>query len=98
MMGFKPKRGGVSSPVKAGGGGGYEAAAGWEVRPGGMFVQRRTSDYDKSSNLDPKIKVRVKYGSSYHAITTLSSHAKFGNLFFAYYDHQVSLSCANIFS
>lgn len=79
MMGFKSKRGGVSSPVKAGGGGSCEAAAGWEVRPGGMFVQRRTSDHDKSSNLDPNIKVRVKYGSSYHDILTLSSHANFGN-------------------
>lgn len=75
-MRFKPKAGGFSSPVKAGGGGGCEAAAGWEVRPGGMFVQRRTSDYDKSSK---NVKVRVKYGSSYHEMT-LSSLANFAGV------------------
>ncbi|EPS73724.1 hypothetical protein M569_01034 [Genlisea aurea] len=47
----------------------------WELRPGGMLVQKRT-DGDKSP---PKIRVRVKYGDTYHEIH-ISSQATFGAL------------------
>ncbi|XP_047306892.1 BAG family molecular chaperone regulator 1-like [Impatiens glandulifera] len=56
---------------------GNHTAACWEVRPGGMLVQKRTSD--QSPVLIPTIKVSVKYGSSSHGIN-ISPHASFGEL------------------
>ncbi|XP_022929027.1 BAG family molecular chaperone regulator 2-like [Cucurbita moschata] len=50
----------------------------WEMRPGGMLVQKRT-DSDKTSVPAPTIRVRVKYGSVYHEIP-ISSQASFGEL------------------
>ncbi|KAJ6341864.1 hypothetical protein OIU78_009915 [Salix suchowensis] len=52
----------------------------WEIRPGGMLVQKRTTA-DSNHNSVPvsTIKVRVKYGSSCHEIGT-SSQASFGEL------------------
>jgi hypothetical protein len=52
-----------------------------ELRPGGMIVQKRNSDVSKNSS--SIIKIKVKYGSSYHQIH-ISSHASFGTfiLFF----------------
>ncbi|KAL6556769.1 hypothetical protein OROHE_006645 [Orobanche hederae] len=67
---------GVSSPER---GGGPEAAVGWEVRPGGMLVQKRTSDSNPNSNPVPNIKVKVTYGSSHHQVI-ISSQASFGEL------------------
>lgn len=55
------------SPAKNGDGGGSEAAAGWEVRPGGMLVQQRSSDFNQS----------VKYGSSHHEVY-INSQATLG--------------------
>ncbi|CAK9172953.1 unnamed protein product [Ilex paraguariensis] len=83
MLGMKPKTTGMPSPAKrstAGrrGGGGSEAA-GWELRPGGMLVQRRNSDSNQSSIPVPTIKIRVKYGSFYQEIH-ISSQASFGEL------------------
>ncbi|XP_073300057.1 BAG family molecular chaperone regulator 3-like isoform X2 [Primulina huaijiensis] len=52
------------------------ATGGWEVRPGGMFVQKRSKD---SRNHVPNIKVIVKHDSSYHEIV-LSSQSSFGEL------------------
>lgn len=49
----------------------------WELRPGGMLVQKRNSDTNKSCS--SIIKVNVKYGSSSHQIH-ISSHASFGTL------------------
>ncbi|KAK7265538.1 hypothetical protein RJT34_33158 [Clitoria ternatea] len=49
----------------------------WELRPGGMVVQKR--DENQNSTLASTIKVKVKYGSSYHEIR-ISSHASFGEL------------------
>ncbi|KAL5064438.1 hypothetical protein RYX36_026175 [Vicia faba] len=49
----------------------------WELRPGGMLVQKRNSDANKSSS--SIIKVNVKYASSSHQIH-ISSHASFGQL------------------
>ncbi|GAU47000.1 hypothetical protein TSUD_186420 [Trifolium subterraneum] len=48
-----------------------------ELRPGGMIVQKRNSDVSKNSS--SIIKIKVKYGSSYHQIH-ISSHASFGEL------------------
>ncbi|KAL5567811.1 hypothetical protein UlMin_024386 [Ulmus minor] len=50
----------------------------WEMRPGGMLVQKRT-DSDQNSIPPPTIRVRVKYGSIYHEIH-ISSQATFGEL------------------
>lgn len=56
------------------------AAGEWELRPGGMLVQRRTTDADRSSVAPvPIIRVRVKYGSIYHEIN-VNSQATFGEL------------------
>ncbi|KZV55856.1 BAG family molecular chaperone regulator 3-like [Dorcoceras hygrometricum] len=74
MLKTRPRIPGASYPAR---GGVPEAAAGgWEVRPGGMFVQKRSKD---SRNHVPNIKVIVKYGSSHHEII-LSSQASFGEL------------------
>lgn len=51
----------------------------WELRPGGMLVQKRNADSDRSSAPPPTIRVRVKYGSIYHEIN-ISSQATFGEL------------------
>ncbi|KAM0950282.1 putative Ubiquitin-like domain, BAG domain, Ubiquitin-like domain superfamily [Dioscorea sansibarensis] len=55
------------------GGAGDEAQ--WEMRPGGMLVQKR----EGSSPPAPTIRVRVKHGASSHEIY-LSSQATFGDL------------------
>ncbi|XP_010919227.1 BAG family molecular chaperone regulator 2 [Elaeis guineensis] len=49
----------------------------WEVRPGGMLVQKR--DPDSVPAPAPTIRVRVKYGAVYHEIY-LSSQTTFGEL------------------
>ncbi|XP_052210217.1 BAG family molecular chaperone regulator 1-like [Diospyros lotus] len=64
---------GVSSPARPGAG----EAAGWEVRPGGMLVQKRNSD--QTALLSSKIKLAVKFGSSFHQLT-ISPQASFGEL------------------
>lgn len=52
----------------------------WEMRPGGMLVQKRNLDSHRNSfNPIPKIRVLVKYGSCYHEIH-INSHASFGEL------------------
>lgn len=48
-----------------------------EIRPGGMLVQKRDSS-SSNSNQTSTIKVRVKYGSTYHDIS-ISCQASFGN-------------------
>ncbi|KAF8379423.1 hypothetical protein HHK36_028858 [Tetracentron sinense] len=80
MMRMKAKTKGMSPPMNgssAGGGGPEEVE--WELRPGGMLVQKRDAESDRSSVPSPTIKVRVKYGSSYHEIP-ISSQATFGDL------------------
>ncbi|KAG9156720.1 hypothetical protein Leryth_027463 [Lithospermum erythrorhizon] len=67
MFGMKNKDGGGSE------------GAGLEFRPGGMLVQKRSSDSNQNSASVPTIKVRVKYGSSYHEVN-ISSQASFGDL------------------
>lgn len=51
----------------------------WEVRPGGMLVQRRDPAADQQSAPCPKIKVRVTHGSSLHEVS-VSMQATFGEL------------------
>ncbi|KAK9143523.1 hypothetical protein Syun_012923 [Stephania yunnanensis] len=56
----------------------------WEMRPGGMLVQKRTPESDRASVPPPTIRVRVKHGSSsssssYHEIY-INSQATFGEL------------------
>ncbi|XP_059629337.1 BAG family molecular chaperone regulator 3 [Cornus florida] len=60
-----------------GGRGGPEGE--WEVRPGGMLVQKRNPDSDQNIIPPPTIRVRVKHGSIYHQIN-ISSQATFGEL------------------
>ncbi|KAG5028209.1 hypothetical protein AAZX31_05G047900 [Glycine max] len=61
------------------GGHGNTNVAEWELRPGGMLVQKRNLDLNQNSASKSTIKVKVKYGSSYHQIQ-ISSHASFGEL------------------
>lgn len=49
----------------------------WEVRPGGMLVQKRNPDSEGASVPAPTVKIRVKYGSSTHEVH-ISSQATFG--------------------
>lgn len=50
-----------------------------EIRPGGMFVQIRNSESSNQSSVSvPTIKVRVKFGSTYHEVL-ISPQASFGN-------------------
>ena len=74
----------VSSASSGGGGGGGGSggeplANDWELRPGGMLVQKRNPDSDRTCAPAPTIRVRVKYGSIYHEIS-ISSQATFGEL------------------
>ncbi|KAL4602704.1 hypothetical protein ACB092_10G073500 [Castanea dentata] len=59
------------------GGGGNQNVEEWEIRPGGMLVQKR--DMNQGTVSIPTIKVRVKYGSLCHEIQ-ISSEASFGDL------------------
>lgn len=63
-----------------------------EIRPGGMLVQMR--DFDQSLSI-PTIKVKVKYGSSYHHIQ-ISSHSSFGKPHLSSYSSIQSLKCLGL--
>ncbi|KAM2722038.1 hypothetical protein EV2_043027 [Malus domestica] len=82
MMRMKTKTTGVSLAELNGrsGGGGADSGQGeWELRPGGMLVQKRNPDSDRNSVPPPTIRVRVKYGSIYHEIS-ISAQSSFGDL------------------
>lgn len=52
----------------------------WEMRPGGMLVQKRNPDSDQNRLPSPPIiRLRVKYGSIYHEIN-INSQATFAEL------------------
>ncbi|KAL8137128.1 hypothetical protein V2J09_003129 [Rumex salicifolius] len=55
----------------------------WEMRPGGMIVQKRADSYNHHSNSNPNnnstIKIRVKHNSSLHEIQ-INHHSSFGEL------------------
>lgn len=54
----------------------------WELRPGGMLVQKRNPDSDQTRlPPPPTIRIRVKFGSIYHEIN-INSQATFGNIHF----------------
>ncbi|KAJ8555722.1 hypothetical protein K7X08_013218 [Anisodus acutangulus] len=55
------------------------SSSAWEMKPGGMLVQKRNSDSNQSSVTVPIIRLKVKYGSSYHEVK-ISSQATFGEL------------------
>ncbi|XVF53675.1 hypothetical protein PTKIN_Ptkin05aG0117900 [Pterospermum kingtungense] len=86
MMKMKTKATRLSSVTNGGsafggggGGGGEPLAHDWELRPGGMLVQKRNPDSDRISIPPPTIRVRVKHGSIYHEIS-INSQATFGEL------------------
>lgn len=56
---------------------GFPNLADLDIRPCGMLVQKRNGETNPTSVSIHTIKVRVKYGSSYHEIC-ISSHASFG--------------------
>lgn len=59
-------------------GGGATEEEVWEVRPGGMLVQKRTPDSDAPAGAPvPAIRVKVKYAGVYHEVY-ISSQASFG--------------------
>ncbi|KVI10115.1 BAG family molecular chaperone regulator 2-like [Cynara cardunculus var. scolymus] len=72
MMRMKTK---PTEPTSINGSGDNE----WEVRPGGMLVQKRDPNAEHTRIPPPTIRVRVKYGSIYHEIH-ISSQATFGEL------------------
>ncbi|KAL8217900.1 hypothetical protein R6Q57_021273 [Mikania cordata] len=51
----------------------------WEVRPGGMLVQKRDPDEAQNRIPPPTIRIRVKFGSVYHEMI-INSTATFGEL------------------
>ncbi|WOG85900.1 hypothetical protein DCAR_0105093 [Daucus carota subsp. sativus] len=79
MMNMKSKPAGVFAPARGIGGAGLEGYAPWEMRPGGMLVQKRNSDADHGSVVVPVFKVKVKHGSLFLEFS-ISSQASFGDL------------------
>lgn len=51
----------------------------WEVRPGGMLVQKRSPDSDAPAAPVPTIRIKVKFNGVYHEIY-INSQASFGEL------------------
>uniref|UniRef100_A0A5B6ZLW7 BAG family molecular chaperone regulator 1 n=1 Tax=Davidia involucrata TaxID=16924 RepID=A0A5B6ZLW7_DAVIN len=79
MMRMKTKTTG-QQPINGSSGAGAGAEGEWELRPGGMLVQKRNPDSDQNRvPPPPTIRVRVKHGSAYHEIS-ISSQATFGEL------------------
>ncbi|KAI4340863.1 hypothetical protein MLD38_025661 [Melastoma candidum] len=84
MMRTKDKATGVPVRTVNGGGGDGRGESGdeWEMRPGGMLVQKRNPDSDRQAAIippPPPIRVRVKHGSTSHEII-INSQATFGEL------------------
>ncbi|XP_004234356.1 BAG family molecular chaperone regulator 1 [Solanum lycopersicum] len=81
MMRMKTKTTAMPPMMNDNSAGGRDRAAAdneWEVRPGGMLVQKRNPDAENRPP-PPPIRVRVKYGSIYHEIN-ISPQATFGEL------------------
>ncbi|KAA8539877.1 hypothetical protein F0562_026569 [Nyssa sinensis] len=74
-----PPRTKTTSPQPINGSSAAGAESDWELRPGGMLVQKRNPDSDQNRVPPATIRVRVKYGSTYHEIN-ISSQATFGEL------------------
>ncbi|CAI0546995.1 unnamed protein product [Linum tenue] len=75
----KPPTAATANGGSAAGGSPDSTGAEWELRPCGMLVQKRNPDSDHRAIPPPTIRVRVKYGSTYHEIS-ISSQASFGEL------------------
>ncbi|KAL4188190.1 hypothetical protein AMTRI_Chr09g42860 [Amborella trichopoda] len=79
MMRIRAKNPGPMTMNGSSNGGGSEIVD-WELRPGGMLVQKRSLGIDQASSAPaPTIRVRVKYGALMHEIH-ISSQATFGEL------------------
>lgn len=78
MMRMRTKAGSGSSSASNGEGDRREVP--WELRPGGMLVQKRNQEGVEASVPAPTIKVRVKHGSTLHEVA-ISSQATFGTIF-----------------
>ena len=76
--GSSPAKSGAEATVGNSGGGDVE----WELRPGGMLVQKRNPENDGASVPAATIKVRVKYGASLQEVF-ISSQATFGTISFS---------------
>ncbi|KAI5062339.1 hypothetical protein GOP47_0022878 [Adiantum capillus-veneris] len=57
----------------------HSEAIEWELRPGGMLVQRREAMMYATPSLGPLIKVKISHGLYQHEIN-IPSHATFGDL------------------
>ncbi|KAK4749700.1 hypothetical protein SAY87_027149 [Trapa incisa] len=80
MMRTKAKMRGGLNGSSGTGTGRVDSGEEWEMRPGGMLVQKRNPDSDRNAAPPPPtIRVRVKHGSIYHEIS-ISSTATFGDL------------------
>lgn len=81
MLGVKSRNLGTFVAAKGGASttGGGSSRDAWELRPCGMLVQKRNSDINQSQTIVPTIKVKVKYGSTYHEVN-IKCQATFGEL------------------
>ncbi|XP_010537211.1 PREDICTED: BAG family molecular chaperone regulator 1 isoform X2 [Tarenaya hassleriana] len=79
MLKMRSKPSTLSPAMVPGGAGGDSGGNDWEMRPGGMLVQKRNPDSDRVGAPPPPIRVRIKYGSVYHEIK-ISPQATFGEL------------------
>lgn len=70
---------GKMSPVNENSTAAVPNAVDLEIRPGGMLVQARNSDFSQNSASVLTIRVKVKYGMSYHEVN-INSQASFGEL------------------
>lgn len=61
----------MMSGVGGGRSGGRDAEGEWEVRPGGMLVQRRDGD------TGPAVRLRVSHGASFRDVA-VPAHSTFG--------------------
>lgn len=55
-----------------------DEAVEWEMRPGGMLVQKRTENSDSNSRFFGSVLVRVEYGAARFQISTIPQ-STFGN-------------------
>ncbi|KVH94101.1 BAG domain-containing protein [Cynara cardunculus var. scolymus] len=56
-----------------------ETTIDWEVRPGGMLVQKRVVGSDSDPDISPIINIKVSHDSYHHHIS-IPSHSTFGDL------------------
>ncbi|KAK1304517.1 BAG family molecular chaperone regulator 3 [Acorus calamus] len=69
----------MGSWINGGGGSEAEAKIEWEVRPGGMLVQKRTDSAAEAAAAKPNLRVRVVHGAARYEIS-VNSQSTFGEL------------------